>query len=62
MYLYIEREKLNMAEYQWTFNLFGLRLGLLKENLPKLFYNTWLYIYKADCFILQIGKFEIYYE
>jgi len=51
-----------MAEYQWTFNLFGLRLGLLKYNLPKEFYNKWIYIYKADVFIMRIGKFEIYNE
>ena len=51
-----------MAEYQWTFNLFGLRVGLLKYNLPKEFYNTWIYIYKADLFIMRIGKFELYYE
>jgi hypothetical protein len=51
-----------MAEYQWTFKILGLRVGLLKYNLPKEFYNTWLYIYKADVFILRIGKFELYYE
>lgn len=51
-----------MAEYQWTFNILGLRFGLLKENLPKIFYNTWLYIHKSDVFIMRIGKFEIYHE
>lgn len=51
-----------MAEYQWTFKILGLRLGLLKYNLPKELYNTWIYIYKADIFIMRIGKFELYYE
>lgn len=50
-----------MPEYQWTFNILKLRVGLTKYNLPKEFYNTWLYIYKADEFIMRIGKLELYH-
>lgn len=49
-----------MAEYQWTYNIFWLRIGLLKYNLAKELYKTWLYIYKADEFQMWIGRLEIY--
>ena len=47
-----EKEKIVMAEYIWTINLFGLRIGWMK------YFGRWFY--KTDGY-LMIGKLDFYW-